>query len=120
MAPARIFKSCAGFIAGFAPAVLLAAGLAAAAIAANPLPALAQQDQAAPTPAETRAQQQSRPRARIRVEKRQPAAWPHPRPGAYSPPGPGAVRQCEAWYATEHRPSGTVVTPQQRCRWVRD
>ena len=27
-------------------------------------------------------------------------------------------RQCVDWYALEHRPSGDVVTPQMRCRWV--
>jgi hypothetical protein len=32
-------------------------------------------------------------------------------------PGRNAVRQCRSWLATEHRPSGTVVTPQMRCWW---
>jgi hypothetical protein len=27
-------------------------------------------------------------------------------------------RQCVDWYLLEHRPSGDVVTPQMRCRWV--
>jgi hypothetical protein len=27
-------------------------------------------------------------------------------------------RQCVDWYLLEHRPSGDVVTPQIRCRWV--
>jgi len=48
-----------------------------------------------------------------------PAAYDYPRPGPYAPPGPGYVRQCVDWYATEHRLSGTVITPQMRCRWVR-
>ena len=34
-------------------------------------------------------------------------------------PGRNAVRQCVSWLATEHRPSGTVVTPQMRCWWQR-
>jgi len=29
------------------------------------------------------------------------------------------TRSCTDWYALEHRPSGTVLTPQMRCRWVR-
>jgi len=29
-----------------------------------------------------------------------------------------AYRQCVDWYAIEHRPSGTVITPQMRCWWV--
>jgi hypothetical protein len=28
------------------------------------------------------------------------------------------VRQCVDGYAIERRPSGTVITPQMRCRWV--
>jgi hypothetical protein len=32
-------------------------------------------------------------------------------------PGRNAVRECRSWLATEHRPSGTVVTPQMRCWW---
>ncbi len=59
--------------------------------------------------------QRKRPRIRI---TRQPPAWDYPRPGAYSWPGPNAVRQCSDWYVTEYRPSGTVITPQMRCRWV--
>lgn len=62
---------------------------------------------------------QSRQRPRVRVYPNQPAAFDYPRPDDYSWPGPGAVRHCVDWYATEYRPSGTVVTPQMRCRWVR-
>jgi hypothetical protein len=58
-------------------------------------------------------------RPRIRVQPRKPMAYEFPRSEAYSWPGPGAVRQCVDWYATEYRPSGIVVTPQMRCRWVR-
>jgi hypothetical protein len=64
-------------------------------------------------------ERQQRARPRIRIQPNQPPAWDYPRPGEYSWPGPGAVRQCVGWYATEYRPSGTVITPQQRCRWVR-
>lgn len=31
---------------------------------------------------------------------------------------PHAVRTCEAWYEQEFRPSGTVIVPRMRCRWV--
>jgi hypothetical protein len=62
---------------------------------------------------------QNRQRPRIRVTPNQPAAYDYPRPDDYSWPGPGAVRHCVDWYATEYRPSGTVITPQMRCRWVR-
>jgi hypothetical protein len=64
--------------------------------------------------------QPARPRTRIRVQREQPAAWPYPRPDDYSWPAPApAYRQCEDWYLTEYRPSGPVITPQMRCRWVR-
>ena len=61
--------------------------------------------------------QTRRVRPRVRIY-RQPAAWPYPRPGYYSWPGPNAVRQCVDWYAMEYRPSGPVITPQIRCWWV--
>ena len=35
---------------------------------------------------------------------------------AYLPPN--AVRACDAWYEPEFRPSGTVIVPRMRCRWV--
>jgi hypothetical protein len=60
---------------------------------------------------------QTRQRPRVRVTP--PAAYDYPRPGPYAWPGPGYVRQCVDWYATEHRLSGAVITPQMRCRWVR-
>jgi hypothetical protein len=55
------------------------------------------------------AQSQSRPRRapRIRVT-RQARALP-----------PDAVRECQAWYVQEHRPSGTVITPRMQCWWTR-
>lgn len=31
---------------------------------------------------------------------------------------PDAERRCTAWLRVEHRPSGTVLTPQKRCWWV--
>jgi len=33
-------------------------------------------------------------------------------------PNRNAVRQCVDWYAEERRPSGTVIVPHMRCRWV--
>jgi hypothetical protein len=40
-----------------------------------------------------------------------------PRVDDVSWPGPNAVRECTAWLTREHRPSGTVVVPRQRCWW---
>jgi hypothetical protein len=28
-------------------------------------------------------------------------------------------RECRAWLVQEFRPSGTVIVPRERCRWVR-
>jgi len=42
----------------------------------------------------------------------------YPRPYPYDWPGPGAQRDCVSWLAPEARPSGTVIVPQRRCRWV--
>ena len=70
------------------------------------------------SPREFSSQERQRPRIRI-LREQQPAAYDFPLPGPYAPPGPGYLRACEDWYNTEYRPSGTVVTPQMRCRWVR-
>jgi hypothetical protein len=64
--------------------------------------------------------QSARPPARIRVTPAYPyrtysTTYPVPYRAEY--PGPGYVRQCTSWLATEHRLSGTVLTPQMRCWW---
>jgi hypothetical protein len=35
-------------------------------------------------------------------------------------PGPHAVRECNATYVQEFRPSGTVIVPRVSCYWRRD
>ena len=34
-------------------------------------------------------------------------------------PGPNAVRECNATYVQEYRPSGTVIVPRMTCYWSR-
>ena len=51
---------------------------------------------------------QERPRTRLRVT-----------PLRRVPLDRRAYRQCQDWYETEHRPSGTVIVPKMRCWWVR-
>jgi hypothetical protein len=34
-------------------------------------------------------------------------------------PGPNAVRECNATYVQEFRPSGTVIVPHMSCYWRR-
>ncbi|MEA2981153.1 MAG: hypothetical protein QOF09_2976 [Alphaproteobacteria bacterium] len=43
----------------------------------------------------------------------------YPVPYSFDYPGPNAKRECVDRYVTEHRPSGTVIVPRMRCRWVR-
>jgi hypothetical protein len=69
---------------------------------------------------------QSRPRRarpRIRVTPRRyydrHFSAPYPLPYDFEYPGPNAVRECRARLVQEARPSGTVVVPRMRCRWVR-
>lgn len=72
------------------------------------------------------------PKQKVYVQKRAPTrvivrptwrnrhdATEFPRSDNLGYPGRNAVRQCVSWLATEHRPSGTVVTPQMRCWWQR-
>ena len=53
-------------------------------------------------------------RRRVPVYPREhydPDVWPR-----YDP-GPNAVRECNAYYVQEARPSGTVITPRMNCYW---
>ncbi len=63
-----------------------------------------------------------RPRTRLRVTPRYPYRTYHsfyPLPYDIEYPGPNAIRHCDFRLAQEHRPSGTVIVPRQRCWWVR-
>jgi hypothetical protein len=53
--------------------------------------------------------------ARLRV-------YPQAEPDGVYPryyPGPDAVRECNATYVQEYRPSGTVIVPHMNCYWSR-
>jgi hypothetical protein len=69
--------------------------------------------QATPPAAET--PRRARPRTRIRVyptyETGPDGVYPR-----YNP-GPNAVRECNATYVREYRPSGTVIVPRMSCFW---
>ena len=61
-----------------------------------------------------------RARTRILVTPRYPyrlVSTPYPTPYDIEYPGPNGVRQCTGWLALEHRPSGTVLVPRERCWW---
>jgi hypothetical protein len=58
---------------------------------------------------------QSRPPRRLRIYPRDDSYGVIPR---YNP-GPNAVRECNATYVQEVRPSGTVIVPRMSCFWRR-
>jgi hypothetical protein len=61
--------------------------------------------------------QAARPPRRLRIYPRYQAE-----PDGVYPrynPGPNAVRVCNATYAPEYRPSGTVIVPHMSCVWRR-
>ncbi len=55
-----------------------------------------------------------RPPARLRVYPNYQGV-PEVYPRYY--PGPNAVRECNATYVQEFRPSGTVIVPRMSCYW---
>ena len=68
-----------------------------------------------------RARSNMRARPKIQVRPRYPYRRYHtlyPLSYEYEYPGPNAARQCTSRLVTEHRPSGTVIVPRMRCRWV--
>jgi hypothetical protein len=93
--------------------ILLLAAMAAsvAAIPAAPAQARDGQRQSAPkierilaAEISSQARRRPRPATRLRVyRERLPA---------------NAVRTCDAWYVQEFRPSGPVIVPRMRCRWI--
>jgi hypothetical protein len=56
-----------------------------------------------------------RPPPRLRVTPYYSPDGVYPR---YNP-GPDAVRECNATYVQEYRPSGTVIVPHMSCYWRR-
>ena len=56
-----------------------------------------------------------RPQTRLRVTPYYSPDGVYPR---YNP-GPDAVRECNATYVQEFRPSGTVIVPHMSCYWRR-
>jgi hypothetical protein len=70
-----------------------------------------------PVAAEASAQRRvRRPPTRLRVYPNyewEPEVYPR-----YNP-GPNAVRECNATYVQEYRPSGTVIVPRMSCYWRR-
>ena len=90
--------------------------LAAGASAQDAQPKGLRTAQAQPASTEVSAQQRVlRPPTRLRV---QPYYEPNAE-GVYPRyyPGRNAVRECNATYVQEYRPSGTVIVPRMSCFW---
>lgn len=92
---------------GISLAVLVAALIGIAPVAAGEatppsVPALTAAHAAAPAMEFSAQSRRARRRTRVRVT-----------------PLRRVYRRCVDWYNVEHRPSGTVITPQMRCWWAR-
>ncbi|MGA7810204.1 hypothetical protein [Bradyrhizobium sp.] len=91
-------------------AILLALGLVSLAArdakAESALRVAQVQDPDAPPPRRVH-----RPATRLRVTPNYDDVYPR-----YNP-GPNAVRECNASYVQEFRPSGTVIVPHMHCFW---
>jgi len=57
-----------------------------------------------------------RPATRLRVYPQYQYEWVPDVYPRYNP-GPNAVRDCNATYVQEFRPSGTVIVPRMSCFW---
>lgn len=98
-----------------AGAVLLpAAGAGAQAAAAGIRTAQAAQSVATDVSAQRRVR---RPPTRLRVYPYYEPGFDGVYPRYY--PGRNAVRECNATYVEEYRPSGTVIVPRMSCYWRR-
>jgi hypothetical protein len=64
---------------------------------------------------ETSAQRRVRPPTRLRVYRDYDVNPEDVYPRYY--PGRNAVRDCNATYVLEYRPSGTVIVPRMSCFW---
>jgi hypothetical protein len=58
-----------------------------------------------------------RPTRRLRIYPRYQAELDGVYPRYF--PGQNAVRECNATYVQEYRPSGTVIVPRMNCYWRR-
>jgi hypothetical protein len=73
--------------------------------------------QASPAVADEPSAQSRRPARRLRIYPRYQAEPDGVYPRYF--PGQNAVRECNATYVQEYRPSGTVIVPRMNCYWRR-
>lgn len=70
--------------------------------------------QAAPQDVPPAQRRYRRPQTRLRVTPNNERIEVYP----HYYPGPNAVRECNAEYVQEFRPSGTVIVPHMHCVWT--
>jgi hypothetical protein len=109
---AAISVALAGLFSGSAVSLLTAGAAAQTAQATRT--AQASQPAADERPAQPAAR---RPTTRLRIYPRYQAEPDGVYPRYF--PGQNAVRECNATYVQESRPSGTVIVPRMSCYWRR-
>jgi hypothetical protein len=109
---AAISVALAGLFSGTAVSLLTAGAAAQTAQATRT--AQASQPAADERPAQPAAR---RPTTRLRIYPRYQAEPDEVYPRYF--PGRNAVRECNATYVQEYRPSGTVIVPRMNCYWRR-
>jgi hypothetical protein len=103
-------------IAAILTAFAIVFALPAASAGAQPAPQGTRIAQAAqPIDNDASEQGRVRPRTRLRVYPRTEPSQDGVYPRYY--PGRNAVRECNATYVQEYRPSGTVIVPRMSCVW---
>jgi hypothetical protein len=93
-------------------AVVIGALGTAPEVLAQTMPPGTRLSQTKPPMASELSAQSRRPRVRVRIYREdERGVYP-----AYYP-GANAVRDCNATYVKEYRPSGTVIVPRMNCFW---
>ena len=103
-------------IATAATVLALAAFMAGACAAARAETApsqkhIAQSSSQSSTEVSSQRRRDRRPRPRVRIFRENEGVYPRYFPGR------NAVRECNATYVQEFRPSGTVIVPRVNCFW---
>jgi hypothetical protein len=113
----RIRTAAIAVLAGFVS--LLVVSLLAASAQAQTAPQGTRIAQASPAVNDAPSTEPStrRPARRVRIYPRYQAEPDDVYPRYF--PGPNAVRECNATYVQEYRPSGTVIVPRMNCYWRR-
>lgn len=111
----RIKTAAIAVLAGFVS--LLVVSLLAAGAQAQTAPGTQVAQASQPAADDPAAPAARRPTKRVRIYPRYQAEPDGVYPRYF--PGRNAVRECNATYVQEYRPSGTVIVPRMNCYWRR-